>query len=170
MTLFSPSGLSPTGIAALCGLCLAGVLAGMPPAAQAQDPSRCFSEPAGCRLAPAPTAIRPAAPAVPPSVQPSVPRQVATPAPTGAGAIAPAEPAAAPAAISRDSADANATASRMAGSLPLDPAIRSLRDRLPPDVAGLRRQLGLVAPRTAGTDLRGRTPSKAEILDAIAGK
>lgn len=62
----------------------------------------------------------------------------------------------------------NPEAERLAQSLPLDPMTRELRDSLPPDPAGTQRRLGLRAPRGPATDLRGRTPSSREIVDALA--
>lgn len=62
----------------------------------------------------------------------------------------------------------NPEAERLAQSLPLDPQTRELRDSLPPDPAGTQRRLGLRVPRGPATDLRGRTPSSREIVDALA--
>jgi hypothetical protein len=59
-------------------------------------------------------------------------------------------------------------AERFARSLPLDPAIRELRDQLPPNVPAVERALGLRPPRGSATDLRGRVPSPREIVDALA--
>ncbi len=84
-----------------------------------------------------------------------VPRSYAPPAPR------PMPPAAAPRA-------GNPDAERLAQTLPLDPQTRELRDQLPPDPRGTERRLGLREPRGPATDLRGRTPSPREIVDALA--
>jgi hypothetical protein len=70
----------------------------------------------------------------------------------------------------RKSDGSNAAANRISARLPIDPATRDLRDRLPPDIPGLKRRLGLNAPKAAGIDMRGRTPSKSEIVNALAPK
>lgn len=62
----------------------------------------------------------------------------------------------------------NPDAERLAQALPLDPQTRELRDQLPPDPRGTERRLGLREPRGPATDLRGRTPSPREIVDALA--
>lgn len=62
----------------------------------------------------------------------------------------------------------NPDAERLAQTLPLDPQTRELRDQLPPDPRGTERRLGLREPRGPATDLRGRTPSPREIVDALA--
>lgn len=62
----------------------------------------------------------------------------------------------------------NPDAERLAQSLPLDPQTRELRDQLPPDPRGTSRRLGLREPRGPAVDLRGRTPSPREIVDALA--
>jgi hypothetical protein len=55
-----------------------------------------------------------------------------------------------------------------AGNAALPPALRDLRDQMPPDPAGLARSMGLRAPSGPATDLRNRTPSSREIVDALA--
>jgi hypothetical protein len=55
-----------------------------------------------------------------------------------------------------------------AGNAALPPALRDLRDQVPPDPAGLARSMGLRAPSGPATDLRNRTPSSREIVDALA--
>lgn len=62
----------------------------------------------------------------------------------------------------------NPDAERLAQTLPLDPQTRELRDQMPPDPRGTERRLGLREPRGPATDLRGRTPSPQEIVDALA--
>ncbi len=62
----------------------------------------------------------------------------------------------------------NPDAERLAQTLPLDPQTRELRDQMPPDPRGTERRLGLREPRGPATDLRGRTPSPREIVDALA--
>ena len=62
----------------------------------------------------------------------------------------------------------NPDAERLAQTLPLDPQTRELRDQMPPDPLGIERRLGLREPRGPATDLRGRTPSPREIVDALA--
>lgn len=62
----------------------------------------------------------------------------------------------------------NPDAERLAQSLPLDPQTRELQDRLPPDPRGTGQRLGLREPQGPATDLRGRTPSPREIVDALA--
>lgn len=62
----------------------------------------------------------------------------------------------------------NPDAERLARTLPLDPQTRELRDQMPADPRGAERRLGLREPRGPATDLRGRTPSSREIVDALA--
>lgn len=62
----------------------------------------------------------------------------------------------------------NPDAERLAQSLPLDPQTRELRDQMPSDPRGTERRLGLREPRGPATDMRGRTPSPREIIDALA--
>ena len=59
-------------------------------------------------------------------------------------------------------------AERVARGLPLDPQTRDLRDRLPPDLPAVERALHLRPPVGSATDMRGRTPSAQEIVDALA--
>lgn len=65
-------------------------------------------------------------------------------------------------------AQSNPQAEQLSQSLPIDPATRDLRDDRPADVAGTERRLGLREPRGPRADLRGRTPSSREIVDALA--
>lgn len=103
-----------------------------------------------------PPAYSPPAYAPPPySPQPYASRPYAPPAPR------PMPPAAAP-------QGGNPDAERLARTLPLDPQTRELRDQMPADPRGAERRLGLREPRGAATDLRGRTPSPREIVDALA--
>jgi hypothetical protein len=94
----------------------------------------------------------------------SAPSPYATPytAPVRPQATIPALPAA-PA-----GQEADAAAARVAQSLPLDPATRDLRDRLPPNVPAVERALGLHPPTGPATDLRGGTPSPRDIVNALA--
>lgn len=62
----------------------------------------------------------------------------------------------------------NPDAERLAQTLPLDPQTRELHDQMPADPRGTERRLGLREPRGPATDLRGRTPSPREIVDALA--
>ena len=62
----------------------------------------------------------------------------------------------------------NPDAERLAQALPLDPQTRELRDQMPADPRGTELRLGLREPRGPATDLRGRTPSPQEIVDALA--
>ena len=62
----------------------------------------------------------------------------------------------------------NPDAERLAQALPLDPQTRELRDRMPADPRGIERRLGLREPHGPAADLRGRTPSPREIVDALA--
>ena len=62
----------------------------------------------------------------------------------------------------------NPDAERLAQTLPLDPQTRELRDQMPTDPRGTERRLGLREPRGPVIDLRGRTPSPQEIVDALA--
>ena len=64
--------------------------------------------------------------------------------------------------------EGDAAAARVAQSLPLDPAVRDLRDHLPPNVPAVERALGLRPPRGPATDLRGGTPSPRDIVNALA--
>lgn len=75
-----------------------------------------------------------------------------------------------PPAPAEPQAGSNPAVEQFSRSLPLDPATRELRDRLPADVPGTQRQLGLREPRGPRLDLRGRTPSPREIADALASR
>ena len=55
----------------------------------------------------------------------------------------------------------------LAETLPLDPAVRGLRDALPPDPDRIEAQLGLRHTAAAVIDMRGRTPSTEEIVLAL---
>jgi hypothetical protein len=56
----------------------------------------------------------------------------------------------------------------LARDLPLDPAIRNLGDALPDHAGAIELRLGLRRTNVAGIDMRGRTPSSAEIVEALA--
>lgn len=62
----------------------------------------------------------------------------------------------------------NPDVERLAQALPLDPQTRELRDQLPSDPRGTGQRLGLREPRGPAVDMRGRTPSPREIVDALA--
>jgi hypothetical protein len=64
--------------------------------------------------------------------------------------------------------EADNSARSLAQQLPLDPATRDLRNRLPADVPGTIRRLGLRVPQGPRTDMRGRTPSAQEVTNALA--
>ncbi len=111
-----------------------------------------------------PTApVTPYAAPVSPYAAPVSPYAAPYTAPARPQVTSPAEPASPPAAQGGDAA-----AERVARSLPLDPSIRELRDRLPPNIPAVERSLGLRPPRGPATDLRGRTPSSREIVNALA--
>lgn len=76
------------------------------------------------------------------------------------------QPAAQPAAPA--GAESDAEARQLAQRLPLPPATRDLQNRLPADVLGTERQLGLRRPNGPRVDMRGRTPSPEEIANALA--
>lgn len=57
---------------------------------------------------------------------------------------------------------------RAARALPLDPATKAMNDTMPHDAAAVEHRLGLRPPRVAGTDMRQRMPTPAEIVDALA--
>lgn len=88
------------------------------------------------------------------------------PAPYAPRAYAPAMPRPMPSATAPR--PGNPDAERLAQSLPLDPQTRELRDQMPSDPHGTERRLGLREPRGPATDMRGRTPSPREIIDALA--
>jgi hypothetical protein len=88
-----------------------------------------------------------------------------TPAPVApiARPVAPPVAQAAPA-----TPETNAAATRLADSLPLDATTRDLRNRLPADPHAVERKLGLREPHGTRVDMRGRTPTPKEIVDALA--
>jgi hypothetical protein len=98
----------------------------------------------------------PAAPA--PSPAPSVSR-----APAATQPAPPTQPATSSVTPGSDTA-----AQQLARSLPLDPATRDMRDRLPPNVAAVEHALGLRPPLGPATDLRGEVPTPRQIVDALA--
>ena len=77
-------------------------------------------------------------------------------------------PSLAPAPLVDASAERDSDARSLAARLPLDPATANLRNRLPADVAGTIRRLGLRTPNGTRTDLRGQTPTVTEIVNALA--
>jgi hypothetical protein len=56
----------------------------------------------------------------------------------------------------------------MANALPLDSATRNLSDTMPTQPALIERHLGLRRTQVAATDMRNRSPSSAEIVQALA--
>lgn len=125
------------------GLILLGVTLIPPHAAWAQKNS-------GPLLSNAPPAYAPPA-YTPPAYAPAIPRPVAPrPAPPDAAA------------------GANPDANRLAQTLPLDPQTRGLQNQMPPDPHATERRLGLREPRGPATDMRNHTPSRREIVDALA--
>ena len=89
------------------------------------------------------------------------PRVPSTPPPARAAPLPSAVPV--PDAAAETDPDARALAAR----LPLDPLTANLRSRMPADVPGTMRRLGLRPPNGTRVDLRGRTPSKSEIINAL---
>ncbi len=55
-----------------------------------------------------------------------------------------------------------------AGDQRLPPELRNMRDQVPPNSQQLAARLGLRSPRGQRTDLRGRTPSAQELVNALA--
>lgn len=96
--------------------------------------------------------LAPAAPVAPAPVRPAAPRPMAP-------AAVPPQPG---------PAGTNPDAERLSRTLPLDPQTRELRDAVPPDRVGTERRLGLREPRGPATDMRNRTPTPREIVDALA--
>ena len=91
------------------------------------------------------------------------------------GVLLPTQPAARPAPAVRPYAaprppagGTNPQAEQLSQTLRIDPATADLRDNRPADVAGTEGSLGLRPSRGPHTDLRGRTPSSREIVDALA--
>ena len=62
----------------------------------------------------------------------------------------------------------NPDAARLAQTLPLDPQTAGLQNQEPPDPHGVERRLGIREPRGPATDMRGRTPSPRDIVNALA--
>jgi hypothetical protein len=56
----------------------------------------------------------------------------------------------------------------LARDLPLDPATRDLSDAIPVNAGSIERRLGLRRTRVVGIDMRERTPSPMEIVQALA--
>jgi hypothetical protein len=56
---------------------------------------------------------------------------------------------------------------KAARELPLDPAVKTMNDTMPYDAAAVEHRLGLHRPRVAGIDMRQRTLTPAEIVDAL---
>lgn len=63
--------------------------------------------------------------------------------------------------------EADPDARALADQLPLDPATANLNSRLPADVPGVIRSLGLRVPRGPRSDLRSHLPSVREFVDAL---
>lgn len=64
-------------------------------------------------------------------------------------------------------AERDAQARDLAAQLPLDPATANLQSRLPTDVPGTRRQLGLRVPNGSRIDLRNGQASTPEVINAL---
>lgn len=62
----------------------------------------------------------------------------------------------------------NPDAERLAQTLPLDPQTRGLQDQEPANPQAVERRLGLREPHGPVTDLRGRTPTPRDIVNALA--
>lgn len=90
---------------------------------------------------------------------PTAPAPYRAPAPYAAPYAAPPAPA---------QEGRNPDVERLAQTLPLDPQTRGLQNQEPADPRGTERRLGLREPRGPATDMRGRTPSPREIVNALA--
>lgn len=64
--------------------------------------------------------------------------------------------------------EADAQARQLSERLPLDPATLNLQNRLPADVPGTIRRLGLRVPNGTRTDLRNHPATTSEIVNALA--
>jgi len=85
-----------------------------------------------------------------------------TPPPAAPQAAAPAPKPAVP-----DAGGKNPAALKAAEKLPLDPATKAIRDRVPPNPKAIERQLGLREPVGPKVNFEGRNPSKQEIVNAL---
>src|SRR5690349_1787693 len=56
---------------------------------------------------------------------------------------------------------------RAVRELPLDPADKTLNNTMPDNAAVVERRLGLRRTRAPGIDMRQRTPTSAEVVDAL---
>jgi hypothetical protein len=83
-----------------------------------------------------------------------------------AGAPAAQQAAPEPPAAAQAGGPADAVA-KAAGELPLDPAVKALNDTMPGNAAAVERRLGLRRTHVPGVDMRQRTPTPAEIVDAL---
>ncbi len=75
---------------------------------------------------------------------------------------------ASPATAARTEPERDLDAAALARRLPLDPAIGNLRDTLPADIPEAMRQLGLHPTEGVRMDLRGRSLTTEEIVNALA--
>lgn len=98
----------------------------------------------------------------PPVYAPSPPQYAPPYVPQSAPAYAPA--------FSPPRRAGNPDAERLAQSLPLEPSTRELQDQLPPNPRATEARLGLREPQGPATDMRGRTPTPREIVDALAAR
>jgi hypothetical protein len=64
----------------------------------------------------------------------------------------------------------NRSVDELAADLPLDQGTRDLTDAMPPDPGAIELRLGLRRTRAIGVDMRGRTPSPVELVEALAPK
>jgi hypothetical protein len=64
--------------------------------------------------------------------------------------------------------DSSRSVDDMANDLPLDSATRNLSDTMPAQPSIIERHLGLRRTQVAATDMRNRSPSPAEIVQALA--
>jgi hypothetical protein len=60
------------------------------------------------------------------------------------------------------------TVDEVAHDLPLDPATFAISDTIPANAAVIERRLGLRRPHVEARDLRARTPTLAELVQALA--
>ena len=64
-------------------------------------------------------------------------------------------------------AERDGEARQLAGQLPLDPGTANLQNRLPADVPGTIRRLGLRTPNGSRTDLRNRPATTGDVINAL---
>ncbi len=91
------------------------------------------------------------------------PGGIAMPPQAAGGAMRPATPQMAPAGQAGEDPQVAAT-----GDQRLPANLRDIRDQVPPNAQQLATQLGLRSPRGQRTDMRNRTPTAQEIVNALA--